>query len=41
MKQLVCNAINRKGKRCGYKWTPRVERPKECPKCTNRRWDAK
>ena len=28
-------------RKCGNKWTPRVEKPKECPKCTNRKWDEK
>ncbi len=22
--------------RCKYDWTPRVEEPKECPRCKNR-----
>lgn len=25
-----------KCKKCGYEWTPRVEKPKECPDCKTR-----
>ena len=28
-------------KRCGYKWLPRVERPKRCPKCQSYNWYTK
>jgi len=25
-------------KACGYKWQPRVENPKKCPRCQSRDW---
>lgn len=25
-------------RRCGYKWNARLEFPKSCPDCKNRRW---
>lgn len=27
-----------KCKRCGHIWLKRVEKPKQCPKCTSRIW---
>ena len=29
----------RKCNQCGYKWTPRVKKPKLCPSCRKRTWD--
>ena len=27
-------------KKCGHKWVQRTEnKPQECPKCKNRKWD--
>ncbi len=25
--------------RCGYEWAARVEKPKACPECKDRRWN--
>lgn len=27
-------------KQCNYEWEARVENPKECPNCKNRKWDV-
>ncbi len=27
--------------RCGYEWIPKVENPKQCPKCKRMDWDVK
>lgn len=32
MYQLEC-------KRCGFKWMPRVEKPRRCPECQSYAWD--
>lgn len=26
--------------KCGYKWMPRKPRPKACPECKSRKWEA-
>ena len=31
--QMACN-------RCGYCWSPRTDRPKECPECKSRKWNS-
>lgn len=28
-------------KKCGYKWVPRVAKPKKCPNCQQRKWERK
>ncbi len=28
-----------KCKRCGYEWAARVEKPKACPECKDRKWN--
>jgi len=30
-----------KCKKCGYKWIPRVQKPKKCPNCQQRNWEKK
>ena len=25
--------------KCGYKWTPRLDRPNKCPRCITKYWD--
>jgi predicted Zn-ribbon and HTH transcriptional regulator len=30
-----------KCKRCGYEWSPLVERPKQCPKCKRYDYEIK
>lgn len=33
LKELEC-------KRCGHKWTPRVNDVRQCPNCKNAKWDV-
>ena len=35
------NLVKFKCKKCGWEWTPRVEKPKVCPNCQKRKWDEK
>jgi len=30
---VVAMAETKKCLRCGYEWTPRVKKPKKCPRC--------
>lgn len=41
MKCPYCNhELEVKCLRCGNKWTPRVQKPAQCPYCGSARWDT-